>query len=196
MMSELILTRRQVLKSTLALTGLSLASPLLAQTALPLTPSCGRGEALTLAQTEGPYFTPNTPLKTDFSADDPKGKVFILQGRVLNQACVPQAQALVELWHADSLGVYDNEEYQLRGHVLTDVQGRFQFKTVLPGLYPGRARHFHLKVQRRNGRVLTTQLYFPNERSNAADWIYDPALVMQVGVVQGVTAGSYQFIVA
>ncbi|MFZ1235171.1 MAG: intradiol ring-cleavage dioxygenase [Thiofilum sp.] len=196
MMNQLSNERRYLLKSAVALAGMGLAPTLLAQTPLPLTPSCGRGEELTLAQTEGPYFTPNTPLKHDFSADDRRGKAFILQGRVLSQSCAPQANVLIELWHADSQGYYDNEGYRLRGHVFTDAQGRFQFKTVMPGIYPGRTRHFHLKVQRRNGRVLTTQLYFPNERLNAVDGIYDSNLVMRLGNANGIVSGHYQFIVA
>ncbi|WP_020560890.1 hypothetical protein [Thiofilum flexile] len=188
--------RRQLLKSALALVGGGIALPALGAVKLPLTPSCGQAEELTLAQTEGPYFSPNTPLKQDFSADDPHGRPFLLQGLVLDTHCRPQAKALVELWHADSQGHYDNEGYRLRGHIFTDAQGRFQFKTVMPGIYPGRTRHFHLKVQRQGGRVLTTQLYFPQESLNARDGIYDPSLLMQLGTHQDMQLGQYQFIVA
>jgi protocatechuate 3,4-dioxygenase beta subunit len=92
--------------------------------------------------------------------------------------------------------VYDNEGYKLRGHTFTDAQGRFQFKTVMPGLYPGRTRHFHLKVQRRNGRVLTTQLYFPQEAQNQYDMIFDANLVMRMSQTQGLLTGRYDFVVA
>ncbi|MEN9434773.1 MAG: hypothetical protein RLZZ422_2362 [Pseudomonadota bacterium] len=195
-MTHIISARRHLLKSTLALAGLGLALPVLGQTPLPLTPSCGRGKALTLEQTEGPYFTPNTPLRTDFSTDDKRGKIMILQGIVMSRACEIQSNALIELWHADSRGVYDNEGYKLRGHTFTDAQGRFQFKTVMPGLYPGRTRHFHLKVQRRNGRVLTTQLYFPQEAQNQYDMIFDANLVMRMSQTQGLLTGRYDFVVA
>jgi protocatechuate 3,4-dioxygenase beta subunit len=49
---------------------------------------------------------------------------------------------------------------------------------VMPGLYPGRTRHIHVKVQAPHGRVLTTQLYFPNESQNKRDGIYDERLVV------------------
>lgn len=195
-MTFLISKRRQLLKSTLGLLGLGLVTPVIGETRRPLTPSCGRGKELTLEQTEGPYFTPNTPQRTDFSVDEPQGKVLLLQGVVLNSACVPQANALVELWHANSRGEYDNQGYQLRGHTFTDAQGRFQFKTIVPGLYPGRTRHYHVKVQRRNGRVLTTQLYFPQERQNQNDMIFDPQLVMRMSQARGAMVGSYEFVVA
>ena len=48
----------------------------------------------------------------------------------------------------------------------------------MPGLYPGRTRHIHVKAQAPNGRPLTTQLYFPGEAVNARDGIFDPALVV------------------
>jgi N-hydroxyarylamine O-acetyltransferase len=42
-------------------------------------------------------------------------------------------------------------------------------ETVVPGLYPGRTRHIHVKVQRPGGSILTTQLYVPDEPRNATD---------------------------
>ena len=51
---------------------------------------------------------------------------------------------------------------------------------VKPGLYPGRTRHFHVKVRPPGGEVLTTQLYFPGEPANQADGIYRSELEMTV----------------
>jgi protocatechuate 3,4-dioxygenase beta subunit len=66
----------------------------------------------------------------------------------------------------------------LRGHQFTDGRGRFRLVTVVPGLYPGRTRHIHVKAQRPRGEILTTQLYFKDEPANDSDGIFDPALVM------------------
>lgn len=101
-------------------------------------------------------------------------------GFVLTRSCGPVAGALVELWHADDAGEYDNVGYRLRGHQFTGADGRYAFETILPGLYPGRTRHFHLKFQAPGERVLTTQFYFPGERDNARDRIFDPALLLQI----------------
>ena len=49
---------------------------------------------------------------------------------------------------------------------------------MLPGLYPGRTRHIHVKAQAPGQRVLTTQLYFPGEIMNARDGIFDQTLVV------------------
>ena len=88
--------------------------------------------------------------------------------------------AKIEVWQADAGGEYDNSAYRLRGHLFTDAQGRYQFVTQVPGIYTGRTRHIHIKVQPPNGRVLTTQLYFPGDASaNAQDGIYSNELVLQ-----------------
>lgn len=55
----------------------------------------------------------------------------------------------------------------------------FYLESVVPGLYPGRTRHFHVKVQAPNQPVLTTQLYFPNEPGNDGDGIFSPDLVLE-----------------
>jgi protocatechuate 3,4-dioxygenase beta subunit len=101
-------------------------------------------------------------------------------GQVLTTDCKPVANALVDFWHADDNGEYDNAGYKLRGHQFTDADGRYTLKTIVPGLYPGRTRHFHVKVQAPNQRILTTQLYFPDEPRNKRDRIFNPVLLMEV----------------
>ena len=86
--------------------------------------------------------------------------------------CKQVTRALVDFWQADAGGNYDNAGFGFRGHQFTDAQGRYQLEAVVPGLYPGRTRHIHVKVQAPGGRILTTQLYFPGESRNASDGIY------------------------
>jgi protocatechuate 3,4-dioxygenase beta subunit len=162
---------------------------------LSLTPACADDDDLTPAQTEGPYFTPDSPEKHDFTADAPNGERMMIAGYVLIENCQPVAKALVELWHADETGAYDNDGYKLRGHQFTDAEGRWWFDTIVPGLYSGRTRHYHLKVQRPGGRVLTTQLYFPGEPDNARDRIFNEALLMGVSTTGVGKFGRYDFIV-
>ncbi len=64
----------------------------------------------------------------------------------------------------------------------------------MPGLYPGRARHIHVNVQAPDQPVLTTQLYFPSEADNAADGIFDEALVMDVGSASDGKAATFDFV--
>lgn len=163
---------------------------------LLLTPMCGDDDGLTPSQTEGPYFTPNSPEKQDFFSDAPGGDRMTIAGYVLTENCKPVAKALVELWHADATGAYDNSGHKLRGHQFTDAEGRWWFNTIVPGLYPGRTRHYHLKVQQPSGQVLTTQLYFPDEPGNDSDRIFDPALLLDIETTGNGKFGRYDFVVA
>jgi len=178
-------SRRRFL-SALAIAGVASLTlptrinPALAQVELAPTPACGDDDDPTSAQAEGPFYTPDSPKRAVLRETGMAGTAIVLAGYVLTRSCRPVAGTLVDLWHADDQGVYDNSGYGSRGHQFTDTDGRYQFETIVPGLYPGRTRHFHVKFQAPNRPVLTTQLYFPNEPSNARDWIYRPELVMRI----------------
>ncbi len=178
------LARRHILKvGAGALAGLALPRIATAQDRakdLPLTPQCESKAAVTVAQTEGPFFKPSSPLRADFRQPGVEGELVTLVGLVLARDCSPVGNALVDLWHADARGDYDNRGFRCRGHQFTDAQGRFGFVTVLPARYTGRTRHFHVKVQAENGPVLTTQLYFPGEPGNARDPLFRRELLMAV----------------
>ncbi|MDL1903090.1 hypothetical protein FBR02_20265, partial [Anaerolineae bacterium CFX9] len=124
----------------------------LSSAALAPTPACGDDDDddVTIAQTEGPFYTPNSPLRTSLLEEGLTGTPMLLTGYVLTTGCQPVANALVDFWHADDAGVYDNAGYRLRGHQFTDEAGRWTLETIVPGLYPGRTRHFHVKVQAPN----------------------------------------------
>jgi protocatechuate 3,4-dioxygenase beta subunit len=149
-------------------------------TTLAPTPACDDGDDPTPEQTEGPFFTPNSPERTSLREDGIDGTPFLLTGTVLATDCTPLSGALLDFWHADDSGEYDNEGSGLRGHQFTDANGTYRLETIVPGLYTGRTRHIHVKVQRSGGSVLTTQLYFPDEPDNESDGIFDPALLMNV----------------
>ena len=104
------------------------------------------------------------------------------------------AGALVDLWHADAAGVYDNAGYRLRGHQFTDETGRYYFETIVPGLYPGRTRHFHVKVEAPNRPILTTQLYFPGESQNKTDGIFNRKLLLSLRNTSEHQVASFDFI--
>ena len=144
---------------------------------LPLTPQCGPDAQATQPQTEGPFFKPKSPLRSDLRTEL-KGTPVMLTGLVLTRDCRPIANALVDLWHADADGDYDNQGFRGRGHQFTDAQGRYRFLTIKPARYTGRTPHYHVKVQAANGPVLTTQLYFPGDPGNRLDRIYRPQLEM------------------
>ncbi|ETW93997.1 MAG: hypothetical protein ETSY1_36775 [Candidatus Entotheonella factor] len=172
--------RRRVLQAGgLALAGMVAGNPWrsAAQGGLPPTPQCdgGKGQA-TPRQTAGPFYTPNTPKRASLLEAGTKGTPIVVTGLVLNTRCEPIAGALLDFWQTDADGVYDNQGYTMRGHQFADAKGQYRLETIMPGVYPGRTRHIHVKVQAPHGRVLTTQLYFPNEAQNRRDGIYDERL--------------------
>ena len=162
--------------------------------ALAPTPACSDGDEPTEAQTEGPFFKTSSPQRTNFQGDVTEGIRLVLTGAVLSTECRPVGRAKMELWHADNNGEYDNDGFRLRGHFFTDDQGRYEVRTIMPGVYTGRTRHYHVKVQPEGGRVLTTQLYFPGEPGNSRDGIFDDSLVMQVGDAGEGKTATFDFV--
>jgi protocatechuate 3,4-dioxygenase beta subunit len=166
------------------------------ESVLAPTPACGDDDDVTPQQTEGPFYTPDTPERTSLLEAGISGTKMVLTGYVLSTNCQPIAGALLDFWHADDNGEYDNVGYRLRGHQFADDQGRYTLETVVPGLYPGRTRHIHVKVQAPNQPALTTQLYFPGEPGNDRDGIFNAALVMDVRDVADGKAGAFNFVLS
>lgn len=143
------------------------------------TPACSAAGP-TRPETEGPYFKPRSPERQSLVEPGIEGQRLILTGSVIATGCRPVARALLDFWHADTAGQYDNAGFRLRGHQYSDADGRYRLETVMPGLYSGRTRHIHVKVQAPNGPVLTSQLYFPDEPANARDGLFRRELLMTV----------------
>lgn len=133
---------------------------------------------ITPRQTEGPFFKPKSPERLSLLAVGESASL-VLAGRVLTKDCKPVAHALLDFWHADDEGEYDNSGFRFRGHQFTDADGRYRLETILPGTYGGRTRHIHVKVQAAGGPILTTQLYFPGEPGNARDGLFRPELLVR-----------------
>jgi protocatechuate 3,4-dioxygenase beta subunit len=78
--------------------------------------------------------------------------------------------ARIEVWQTDGEGRYhpqgsgDVADYpsdavDLRGTVVTDEAGVYRYRTVVPGAYPPRPRHFHYRITAPGHQTLVTQLY-------------------------------------
>ena len=162
--------------------GLGLAPP----------PACTPG---TIARTAGPFYTPSTPRRTRLLEPDSGGEPLVLQGLVLMPDCRLVPGAIVDLWHCDERGRYDNRGFRYRGHQFTDAAGVFRFETVRPGHYTGRTPHFHVRVQGEKTRLLTTQLYFPDLReANQRDFIYRDELLLRLDRVGGHWRARFDFV--
>ena len=189
-------TRRVVLGAGVFAAGsLLMIDGSVAQAPLAPTPACHDGDEVTLSQTEGPYFKPSSPERTELFEEGMAGQPIELVGFVLSRACKPLAGALLDFWQADDKGGYDNSGFRLRGHQFSDAEGRYRWRSIVPGIYPGRTRHIHVKVQPRDGRVLTTQLYFPGEAKNRSDSLFRKDLQIRTAKNAGWLAGRFDFVV-
>jgi protocatechuate 3,4-dioxygenase beta subunit len=192
------LTRREVLAASIIAPAVFLLGSgfelLAAARELAPTPACSDGDDITPSQTPGPFFKPRSPERTSLVEPGMRGAKIVLTGNVVTRSCKPVAGALVDFWQADASGAYDNTGYRLRGHQFADSQGQYRLETIVPGLYPGRTRHFHVRVQAPNRPVLTTQLYFPGEPENKRDGIFNPKLIINLRESSGGKAGVFDFV--
>lgn len=185
-------TRRRVL--TLGAAAALAGSTAFAQGEAAPTPECHDGDEPTPRETEGPFFKPRSPERADLVEPGMAGRVIEVAGLVLTRACRPVARALIEVWQADDGGAYDERGFRLRGHLFTDDAGRYALRTIVPGLYPGRTRHIHVKLQAPRRPVLTTQLYFPDEPQNRDDGLFRRDLTMRLAQAGAAMAGRFDFV--
>ena len=165
---------------------------LLAGLALPLQSLAQTCGLITPRQTEGPFFKTNSPQRVSLVESGSSGTPLVLSGIVMTPDCKPVPNALLDFWHSDEKGDYDNRGFRYRGHQHADAQGRYRLETIVPAEYPGRTRHIHVKVQAPRGRILTTQIYFPGDPGNRRDGLYLPELEMKQS---NAGAGSFDFVV-
>jgi protocatechuate 3,4-dioxygenase beta subunit len=186
------ISRRFFCRAALAL-PLFLASQ--RQPVAEATPACPSDKP-TPEETEGPYFEPRSPERHSLLEPGIEGRHLVLSGLVMTRSCVPVSQALLDFWQADTSGEYDNSGFRLRGHQFTDDEGRYRLETIVPGVYPGRTRHIHVKVHAPGTPILTSQLYFPGEVRNRSDWLFRPDLLI-AGIDSSETMRArFDFIVA
>jgi len=158
------------------------------------TPAAGEKLELTPEETAGPFFRPSSPLKTNFRESGITGSPVRLSGVILDRKARPIPGALLDFWHADAEGAYDLKGFRCRGHQFSDTTGRYTLETVMPGLYPGRTRHYHVRLQAAHGPVLTTQLYFPGEAQNASDSLFRPDLLLKIRATGSTRDATFNFV--
>jgi len=160
--------------------------------------ACSGGKAsaaVTVELTEGPFYKAGSPESSTLYQAGIAGKMLTVSGYVYDTHCQAVANAWLDFWQANSNGNYDNSGYSLRGHQYTDATGHYQLTTVVPGLYPGRTEHIHFKVQAPNGKILTSQLFFPGLSQNNSDGIYDASLLLSIQETTDGLVGQYNFVV-
>jgi protocatechuate 3,4-dioxygenase beta subunit len=115
------------------------------------------------------------------------GQLIAVDGRVTDEDGAPMANAVIEIWQANSAGKYIHEldrheapidpNFTGQGRLLTDAEGRFQFRTIKPGAYPvmesdwwWRPPHIHFSIFGPSWmNRFVTQIFFPGEPLNETD---------------------------
>ena len=182
-----VMSRRKLFKFSLGAAG-ALAGSTLAGKAL--------AEVLTPPQTSGPFY-PEDPILRGNSDNDltrvhgrtgrAAGQIVYIEGQVVDGSGAPVPEAVIDVWQANAEGRYNHTldaqnpqqldpNFQSRGVAIADTEGRYVFKTIIPGAYPAsetwmRPSHVHFRVSRRGYRELTTQMYFRGTQYLAEDRI-------------------------
>ncbi len=149
---------------------------------------------VTPSQTVGPFYPAALvgPGEDDLACKTPggaraQGTPIVVSGQVFDESGKPVRGALVEVWQANKWGKYEHPvdqtpepvdpNFKGYGRMLTDAEGRYRFRSIMPGAYPNpgyddwyRPPHIHFSIfgagvmQR-----LITQVYFPGEKLNDID---------------------------
>jgi len=143
----------------------------------------------------GPFYLEGAPVRSPpyrLGRDNEPGDVLFVSGSVLDaKTGAPIPGALLDIWQTSGNGLYDHldpdqPDFNMRGKFLTDQEGRFEFRTVIPqpyeipkdgptgrllamlGHHAWRPKHIHFKISRDSYLPLTTQVYFEGD-----PWLHD-----------------------
>lgn len=148
---------------------------------------------------EGPFYKAGAPSRATLISDRDRGERVVITGSVLSTTCKPLANTVLDIWHADAKGGYDNDGFGLRGTLLTDANGRFTIRTLVPGRYLNgkrfRPSHIHVKIRAKGHQELTTQLYFDGDPYLEGDPFFVSSLVMAHRLDGKVRRASFDFVV-
>ena len=148
---------------------------------------------LTPEQTSGPFYPIPEIKKQPFydadltrkAADAPvaEGEIILVRGQVVDVHGDPLANSIVEVWQACAAGRYNHPQdnnpapldpnFQYFARIETDKDGKYSFKSIRPGKYPGRTPHIHYQISSKGFDDLTTQMYFEmHAKDNERDGVY------------------------
>ncbi len=125
---------------------------------------------------QGPFYLGNAPVisNNQLAGQNEPGTRLILSGIIQTLDCSAAiANTLLDVWHANDAGAYDNAGYNLRGMTYSNAQGYYLFETILPGKYLNgasyRPRHLHFKITPPGFPTIITQLYFQGDTDIPGD---------------------------
>ena len=128
------------------------------------------GDCETTNDILGPFYRPNAPTRQNMIFDGLSGTIVELKGVVYKSDCItPLQNALVEIWHCNTNGEYDNgsKKFNQRAKWFTNKNGEYSFRTILPGKYLNgsdyRPAHIHFRITEKNSKELISQIYFKGD---------------------------------
>jgi len=149
---------------------------------------------------EGPLYVAGAPIaegeaRMDDGSEDGVATVMFLQGQVTDTDGRPVAGAIVDLWHADTQGNYSyfdksQSDYNLRRRIVTDAEGRYRARSIVPsgygcspdgptqevlnllGRHGQRPAHIHFFISAPGHRHLTTQINLSGDAYLWDDFAY------------------------
>lgn len=168
-------------------------------------------EGGTIRTIEGPLYVAGAPEEKGFArlddgTEDDKSTVLFMQGTVYDEDGNPIPNAKVEVWHANSLGNYSffdesQSDFNLRRSIITDENGSYAFRSVVPlgysvppdgmtqkilgalGRHGHRPAHIHFFASADGQRKLTTQINIDGD-----EYLWDDfAFASREGLVPEVT---------
>jgi len=168
---------------------------------------------LTPFQTLGPFFDFGLVIADGevVCQSEATGRHITIEGTIRDGAGDALSDALIEIWQANAAGKYrhpnDHQDRPLDpafdgfGRVATDAEGRFGFRTIVPGRVPGpegtlQAPHLAVGVLARGVLSrLVTRMYLEDEPSNADDPILAlvPAERRQTLIAKRTADARYRF---
>ena len=163
------------------------------------------GQTETSANLLGPFWRENSPVTPNGGSilrSDTAGTPLFFTGTVVDKAGRPIANAEVDVWHASTVGLYENQdpeqaEMNLRGKFFTDENGKFAFRSVKPSGYPVpmggpvgklltvqkrhpfRPAHLHCLIHKAGFKTIASQLYSSDDPMLESDAQFGvtPALI-------------------
>ena len=170
---------------------------------------------------EGPLYVAGAPKSEAFArmddGTDEAAETMILTGQVTDDQGQPLANAVVDIWHADTKGAYSyfdqsQSEYNLRRRIVTDEHGRYTARSIIPsgygcppegstqqllnllGRHGNRPAHIHFFISKPGLKHLTTQINLAGDEYTYDDFAFatrDELVIDAVRVEDPAQAEAY-----
>jgi len=169
----------------------------------------------------GPFYRPDAPARSDGETIslDGRGVALAFNAQVTDLDGDPVERAQVEVWHANDLGLYENQdpdmqpEFNLRGVFTTDSKGCVTIRTVRPagytmpadgpvgqlaqrlGLGLRRPAHLHFRIAAPGFQTLTTHVFDASDPDIGRDPLFavQPELLTDFKPDAGGLRANYRF---